>query len=298
MKKNILLIVLLVALNVKSQDTLRHTVYFKFDEYTIHHSAEKQLQQFTHQIQQLVYNGAAVQQIILTGRADSKGSIVYNDWLSQKRVQHIRQYPGLLELDAQPNALAHGKRKPLNADITAIERQLNRSVQIMVIVQQPKSPKPQLPAVDTVVQQETVPVNATPKQFTKENLEQAKEGDRLILKNINFYGGRHIMLPNAYEPANELLLIMQQNPGLVIEIQGHICCGDGTLKDGTDNDTGIENLSFARAKAIYDWLLERGVPAHRMSYRGFGNSVPLVKEYTEADKTTNRRVEIKIVKRG
>ena len=45
---------------------------------------------------------------------------------------------------------------------------------------------------------------------------------------------------------------------LKIEIQGHICCQyDG--KDGADLSTGIENSSVARAKNVYDYLIENGI---------------------------------------
>jgi outer membrane protein OmpA-like peptidoglycan-associated protein len=50
-----------------------------------------------------------------------------------------------------------------------------------------------------------------------------------------------------------------------------------------------------RAKAVYDFLVKKGIDAKRLTYKGFGSSKKLVEEVTEIDRITNRRVEIKIV---
>jgi outer membrane protein OmpA-like peptidoglycan-associated protein len=133
--------------------------------------------------------------------------------------------------------------------------------------------------------------------FSKQTIDSVKEGQTLRVQNINFYGGRHIFLPQSSVPLNELLETMKTNATLVIEIQGHICCFRGP-DDGIDLENNERNLSLARAKAVYDFLVDNGIDASRMSYQGFAGRFPLVDpEYTEEDRTTNRRVEIKIIKK-
>ena len=96
----------------------------------------------------------------------------------------------------------------------------------------------------------------------------------------------------------ELLTILQERPTLVIEIQGHICCGQNEPADGMDIDTNERALSLNRAKAVYNFLVLNGIAEERLSYKGFGYTQPIINpEITETDKTTNRRVEIKIIKK-
>jgi outer membrane protein OmpA-like peptidoglycan-associated protein len=60
-------------------------------------------------------------------------------------------------------------------------------------------------------------------------------------------------------------------------------------KDGLDKDTGLMNLSEARAKAIYDYLIKNGIDARRLDYKGLKSNFPL----GIGDKF-DRRVEIEI----
>lgn len=93
------------------------------------------------------------------------------------------------------------------------------------------------------------------------------------------------------EPLNQLLNALIKNPHLKIELQGHFCC-QSYLGDGPDNDTGLNNLSEARAKAVYDFLVQGGIGPNRLRYKGMGNYFPRVNpEITEADCIANRRIE-------
>ncbi|HEX8332278.1 MAG TPA: OmpA family protein, partial [Segetibacter sp.] len=124
-----------------------------------------------------------------------------------------------------------------------------------------------------------------------------KEGEHIVLRHINFYGGRHAFLPQAYPALDDLLETMQKVPTLQIEIQGHICCQEGE-GDQTDFDSGEPVLSVTRAKAVYDFLIENGIDKKRMTYKGLAHKFPIIKvETNEEEATINRRVEIKIVRK-
>lgn len=85
----------------------------------------------------------------------------------------------------------------------------------------------------------------------------------------------------------ELLLVLQSNPQLKIEIQGHLCCMPVDRLD----------LSTQRAKAVYNFLVSNQIYPARLSYKGFGSSQPLfpLPEKNEEQRAANRRVEILIV---
>ena len=100
-------------------------------------------------------------------------------------------------------------------------------------------------------------------------------------------------MPNSEATLIELIKILENNPNLKIEVQGHICCLTSG-SDGMDMDTRTMTLSVTRAQYVYNYLIDKGISPYRLSYKGFAASQPLVEEITDADKQLNRRVEIMI----
>ena len=76
-------------------------------------------------------------------------------------------------------------------------------------------------------------------------------------------------------------------PNMRVEIQGH-----------TDNEGSDEynlKLSQARAKSVADWLLDNKVRKGQLVYKGYGESVPIAPNETEAGRAKNRRVQFVIL---
>lgn len=121
------------------------------------------------------------------------------------------------------------------------------------------------------------------------SLNTAKKGQYLELKGLNFYGGKDIVLPQSIPVVEELLLVMKNNENLKIEIHGHICCFT----------VDTENLSFKRAQAVYDYLAKNGIAMDRLSFKGFGSTMPIYQlpEKSEEERIANRRVEILVLKK-
>lgn len=120
-------------------------------------------------------------------------------------------------------------------------------------------------------------------------------GESLVLEGLNFQPGKHRILNEAKPVLKKLLTIMQENPTLQIEIQGHICCGKKGGEDGIDDETHKFNLSWTRAQFVYDYLIEHGIDKSRLTYKGYAMSQPLVyPEKTIQDQIKNRRVEVLI----
>jgi outer membrane protein OmpA-like peptidoglycan-associated protein len=266
-----------------SQDTLR--VYFPFDEAVLTPEAQATLDSFITR-----YRGQEVPAALeIRGHCDALGSNAYNEVLAKRRTLTVHDYllnKGLAKT-AVAQATGFGERLPLNAGRTPDERRLNRRVEIIWSRETASAPPPpETPRTDTV------PI------FSRATMDTVKEGSTLRLRNINFYGGRHTFLPQAMPALDELVEVMKAYPTMVIDIQGHICCRYGQHEDGLDYDAGDMNLSHNRARAVYYYLAERGIDKRRMTYRGFAGNHPLVwPEESEADRTLNRRVEIRIVKK-
>lgn len=121
-----------------------------------------------------------------------------------------------------------------------------------------------------------------------EKFKKAKVGDLIRISNISFHFNSEEIMDESMPILEELYMIMFSNPKLVIKIHGHICCNPNP------NDT---KLSYRRALVILKFLTKRGIPLHRLDYKGFGSNDPIYKvpEKTEQQRAANRRVEILIV---
>lgn len=87
-------------------------------------------------------------------------------------------------------------------------------------------------------------------------------------------------LPLLQEAAN----VLQENPSLRVEIQGHT--------DSMGNPQYNQLLSQKRAKAIQDYLVEKGIPQERLSAKGYGEAKPIAPNQNAAGRAQNRRSQL------
>jgi outer membrane protein OmpA-like peptidoglycan-associated protein len=217
----------------------------------------------------------------IEGYADYTGTPERNIYLSDGRARVVKEYlisKGIDSLRLR-NSRGHGAIEPPMKPVTTKGVPQHRKAEL--IVQWPVGK-----------QKPKVPVSEQKKEITIENL---KKGGKIVLPNVNFEGGRHTLLASAYPTIKQLSEILKQHSGIRFEIQGHICCTQGK-QDGYDADDNTQTLSLNRAKVVYDMLIGYGIDSTRMTYKGYGGAVRLIKEErTEADRMMNRRVEIKVL---
>jgi outer membrane protein OmpA-like peptidoglycan-associated protein len=84
-----------------------------------------------------------------------------------------------------------------------------------------------------------------------------------------------------------LLNILQDEPLMRIEISGHT--------DITGSLALNNRLSEERARAVVEYLAQKGIDRSRLEYKGFGPSQPIADNATVAGRAKNRRVEFKIL---
>lgn len=128
----------------------------------------------------------------------------------------------------------------------------------------------------------------------KIELKKIVKGASVILENIYFEGNSAVILPESYTSLELLAGSMRQNPTLQIEIQGHV----NWINDwkGLADTSGLMTLSEKRAKAVFDNLVNKGISADRMTYKGYGNSKMVYPEAeTSEEHEKNRRVEILVL---
>lgn len=120
-------------------------------------------------------------------------------------------------------------------------------------------------------------------------LKRAKAGQTLRLENIKFVGDDVGFLPSSRASLLSLQKFMEENPTAKIEIGGHVNAPD------MRNLPKLKKLSKERAKAVYDYLVEKGIDPGRIEYRGWGNSKMIYKKpLNEKQNEENRRVEVMV----
>lgn len=119
-------------------------------------------------------------------------------------------------------------------------------------------------------------------------LNQLMIGAYMELKNIYFDVAKWTLRSISINELNRLLLIMEENPRIVVEISGH------TDSDGSDEYN--RGLSQNRADTVVNFLAQQGVPRERMVAKGYGESQPKVPNDSPANKQKNRRTEFKLLR--
>jgi outer membrane protein OmpA-like peptidoglycan-associated protein len=121
-------------------------------------------------------------------------------------------------------------------------------------------------------------------------LPKLKEGEKMIMRNVNFYGDVAVPLPSSWPTFRRLLKLMRNNVTLEIQLEGHTNgCSRGVAFS--------QRLSDDRAKRVQQYLIEHGIDESRMKAVGFNCSQMLYPEQSHnAEQSENRRVEFRVIK--
>jgi outer membrane protein OmpA-like peptidoglycan-associated protein len=214
-------------------------------------------------INEWIASNRNIEIIKLLGYCDSIDTKNYNKKLAERRIESVRDLleKSGLKFNKNLEKIAFGKdfkQSKIQAE--------NRKVIIFYNEQQIK------------------PIES---ELTKQ-IRNSKVGETIKLPNIYFFNNSDQIVAKSQPTLFDLLTAMEENPELKIEIQGHICCQ--LVSD-------INDVSTARAKTIYSYLIRNKIDSKRMTFKGYGTSRPIHKipERNETEADENRRVEILIV---
>jgi len=119
-------------------------------------------------------------------------------------------------------------------------------------------------------------------------LEPIKAGSKVILKNIFFEFDSYILTNQSKTELNIVFQFLKSNPNRVIRISG-FTDNVGTVKYN-------QELSEKRAKAVYEYLVNKGISQTKLSYIGLGATNFIKTNNSEEGKAANRRIEFEILK--
>ncbi len=255
------LVVLILFFSITAAAQRQVTVFFDFEKSDLTPIAQEQLKS--------VFSNPTLKITKIYGYCDWKGGSTYNDSLSYARVDAVYKFlkERKVKTDSTFEGIGFGKNFPQSK--TQAE---NRKVTVSFIESK----------ADSRAEEHK-------ESFSSEIL-KLKVGENIKLENIYFYNNSARIRSGSESTLYELQCVLEENPNIKIEIQGHICC---------QQNTDVNDISSARAKAIYNFLIRNKIHRNRLQYKGYGSSKPLyaVPEKTEAEADANRRVEIKILEK-
>ena len=126
--------------------------------------------------------------------------------------------------------------------------------------------------------------------FTSLDVTTIKVGQVLQIENIYFQADSVQITPNSRSVMDEVFQFLEQNKNIVVEIGGHT--------NNIPPDDYCDWLSDLRAKNIAEYLINRGIESHRVSYKGYGKKFPIASNDTADGRRRNQRVELKILSLG
>ncbi|MEZ4934534.1 MAG: OmpA family protein [Saprospiraceae bacterium] len=121
-------------------------------------------------------------------------------------------------------------------------------------------------------------------ELSSDNL---RTGSTINLNRIYFQPDSTNMDPTSIPTVDELYEFLVENANIVIEVGGHT--------NGVPSHEYCDKLSTERAKSVAQYLVDKGIPASQLRYKGYGKRNPIATNSTEEGRAKNQRVEIKVL---
>ena len=264
MKKTVFYFIFLIFGGIPFQASAQQTdtlfLYFEVNKSALNVLELNKLNSF------LEANAKNSKEIIISAYADSTGNLDKNQTLSIERMEEVKRFitNTNASLKSIIKASAMGETMKFGNDL-----QKNRCV-VLVFVREEK------------------------KQIN--NIAAYAKGDKTVLENILFENNSHVFLASSLPALQSLLETLKANPNIKIMVLGHVCCG-GNNPDYDLIEPGSMNMKISetRAKAVCDYLIEKGIESDRLKYKGMSFKYPVVfPENNDEDRAKNRRVEMEL----
>ncbi len=113
-----------------------------------------------------------------------------------------------------------------------------------------------------------------------------KVGSKIALRNVFFDTGKSDIRPESNAELDRLVQLLKDVPTLKIELSGHT--------DNTGSASANVSLSQARAEAVVNYLVMKGIAKNRLVAKGYGQDRPVDTNDTSDGRQNNRRTEFEI----
>lgn len=113
-----------------------------------------------------------------------------------------------------------------------------------------------------------------------------KEGTIIEMNNILFKPDMATLKDSSFIELDKIIKYLNENPQISIEVRGHT--------NGICDDAYCNTLSFNRAKTVAEYFISQGITKDRISYNGYGKTLPIADNSTASGRAKNQRVEFMI----
>lgn len=132
------------------------------------------------------------------------------------------------------------------------------------------------------------PPAAKPKIMEELDRSKLKKGQTIRIEKLFFKADKSDLSEDSYEVLDEIYQFLSSNDDIKVEIGGH------TNGRPTSNEF-CDSLSTERAKTVATYLVQKGIVASRLHFKGYGKRKPIASNKTFKGRQKNQRVEIKIL---
>ncbi len=115
---------------------------------------------------------------------------------------------------------------------------------------------------------------------------QSKAGEEIVFKNVLFS-------TNSFKLINDSLYELDLLADYIIKYNINILIEGHTDSIGNSKSNLI--LSKNRAQTVYNYLISKSVKSDQISFRGFGDKMPISSNNTELGRSLNRRTSFRVV---
>ncbi|MBC8045180.1 MAG: OmpA family protein, partial [Fimbriimonadaceae bacterium] len=115
-----------------------------------------------------------------------------------------------------------------------------------------------------------------------------KEGQIIALDNVFFDANKATLKDISKVQLDQVGQFLLDNPNIYVEIGGHT--------NGLPEDDFCQRLSNDRAEKVTEYFINKGVPAEKLTWKGYGKKQPIADNTSIEGRKKNQRVELKIIK--
>jgi OOP family OmpA-OmpF porin len=116
--------------------------------------------------------------------------------------------------------------------------------------------------------------------------EEVKQVLITAMKTVQFETDSTSLRSESKPILDQVVKVLQENPMYHLRIKGHT--------DNIGEEQKNQLLSENRAKSCYEYLINQGISPDRLSYAGFGKSMPIADNKKTSGRSKNRRVEFEL----
>ncbi|KXK41076.1 MAG: outer membrane protein [Bacteroidetes bacterium OLB9] len=126
-----------------------------------------------------------------------------------------------------------------------------------------------------------------PKVLHELDKNKVKEGQIIEIRSLQFKADSSKIESSSYAVLDDIYGFLMSSDKVIVEIGGHT--------NSIPSISYCDELSTARAKAVAEYLINKGVDPSKIQFKGYGKRQPIADNRTATGRAKNQRVELKIL---